>query len=129
VPSVDQAFERYLNRGGPAYVERYKVSPAEAIELIRNAGGVPVLAHPIGIMDLVPELVRQGLAGLEVFYRGYSQGEVSGLLSLARRYDLIPTGGTDFHGRADTYSVPLGGIFITPGTVERLTQRTAGRLN
>jgi 3',5'-nucleoside bisphosphate phosphatase len=127
--SVEQAFERYLNRGSLAYVERYKLSPVEAIRLIHDAGGVAVLAHPLNITELVPELATQGLAGLEVFYRGYSPGQVSGLLSLARRHELIPTGGTDFHGRAEPYSVPLGRIFIPPGTVEKLRARADARLN
>jgi 3',5'-nucleoside bisphosphate phosphatase len=127
--SVEQAFERYLNRGRPAYVERYKLTPVEAIRIIREAGGVPVLAHPLDITGLVPELAQQGLVGLEVFYRGYSPGEVSGLLSVAHRHDLIPTGGTDFHGRPEPYSLPLGRIFIPPGTVDKLRVRAGVRFN
>ncbi len=127
--SIDQAFERYLSRGAPAFVERYKLSPAEAIQLIRSAGGVAVLAHPLNLTGLIPELAGYGLAGLETFYRGYSPGEVSGLLSIARRYDLVPTGGTDFHGRFEPAQVSLGSIFIPPGTIERLTSRINGRAN
>jgi predicted metal-dependent phosphoesterase TrpH len=127
--SIEQAFDRYLNRGSPAYVERYKLSPVEAIDVIRTAGGIAVLAHPLDIIGLVPELAKNGLAGLEVFYRGYSPGEVSGLLSVARQNELIPTGGTDFHGRSEPNSVPLGGIFIPPRTVELLKARANAPLN
>jgi len=128
VSSVGEAFDRYLNRGGPAYVERFKISPVEAVDLIHEADGLPVLAHPLGVTDTLPELVDRGLAGLEVFYRGYSLGEISELLSLARRYNLVPTGGTDFHGRPEPDAVPLGGVYVPPDTADRLRERAGQSL-
>jgi len=124
--SVSAAFDRYLNRDGPAYVERFRLSPGEGLDLIRAAGGLSVLAHPIGVTDFLPSLVDRGLAGLEVFYRGYSPGEMSELLSLARLFHLVPTGGSDFHGREEVNSTPLGSVYVPPDTVHKLRLR-AGR--
>lgn len=118
--SIEDAFNRYLVRGSPGYVERYKIPPSEAIEVIREAGGVPVVAHPLNNTALVPALAAQGLMGLEVFYRGYSAGEISELISLARRYDLVTTGGTDFHGRPEPEGTPLGSVYVPPDTLDKL---------
>jgi len=124
--SVSAAFDRFLNRDGPAYVERFRLSPSEGLDLIRAAGGLSVLAHPIGVTDFLPSLVDRGLAGLEVFYRGYSPGEMSELLSLTRLLHLVPTGGTDFHGRDEVNSTSLGSVYVPPDTVHKLRLR-AGR--
>ncbi|NLD74081.1 MAG: PHP domain-containing protein [Chloroflexi bacterium] len=100
VGSVREAFDRYLAQDRPAFVARAKLSPEEAIRLARQAGGVPVLAHPWGQEEMVPALARAGLAGLEAYYTGYSDQVVSGLVALAKRHRLITTGGSDFHGQA-----------------------------
>ncbi len=98
VSSTDEAFALYIGSGGPAYVSRLKVAPEEAMDLIQGAGGVPVLAHPLQATDLVPALVKAGLQGLEASYTGYSPEEVRFLEGLCRRYGLVATGGSDFHG-------------------------------
>ncbi len=101
VDTASEAFYRFLGDGGPAYVGKHKLSPAEAIAMILDAGGVPVLAHP-GVLQqsIIPEMVSLGLMGLEVFHP-YHTAQVSDYyFDLARRYNLLITGGSDCHGQA-----------------------------
>jgi predicted metal-dependent phosphoesterase TrpH len=110
VSNWEEAFERWIGRGGPAYVERFKLVPEEAIQMVRQSGGLPVLAHPYIYgrngrkrrdMDLkhwLPRLQRAGLAGLEVYYPNYPCRVRRQLLALATRQGLVVTGGSDFHG-------------------------------
>jgi predicted metal-dependent phosphoesterase TrpH len=98
VRSVNEAFDRYIGLRGPAYVRRYKLTPAEAVKMITDAKGLPVLAHPRGQEDVVPKLSALGLVGLEAYYPSYSDEERELLARLAAKHDLIATGGSDFHG-------------------------------
>jgi len=100
VSSMVEAFTDYIGRNAPAYVERYKLTPVDAVRLIRKVRGLPVLAHPGEVLTLgtlLPELIAAGLVGLECYYGDYSPETVEGLLALADEHGLIPTGGTDFH--------------------------------
>ena len=100
VRSVREAFDRYLRNGGPATAPRRKLTPEQAIEVIRKAGGVPVLAHP-GLANrdaMIPSLVDAGLLGIESYYPEHSAGQTQGYLDLCARHDLVATGGSDFHG-------------------------------
>lgn len=100
VSSAVEAFASFIGRNAPAYVERYKLTPMDAITLIRQVQGLPVLAHPaevVALNQLLPDLISAGLVGLEAYYGDYSPEAVEGLLVLADEYGLIPTGGTDFH--------------------------------
>ncbi len=95
------AFPEYLGRNGLAYVERVKLTPAEAVGMIRRAGGVAVLAHPAYMNDMeagIANLAGIGLAGMEVHYAKYHDDTIRQLARLAREYDLIPCGGSDYHG-------------------------------
>jgi len=127
VSSIDEAFDRYINRNGPAYVERMKVSPLEAIQLILEADGVPVLAHPLYQNHLVPELARQGLVGLEAYSTGYTPDETRFLVELATKYGLLVTGGTDFHGEDVQPEHLLGGVMVPQAVVSRLEAYYQGR--
>jgi 3',5'-nucleoside bisphosphate phosphatase len=122
---VSDAFARYLTRGKAGYVQRFKLSPEQAIQLICSAQGVPVLAHPAGIAGLaetiLPALVQAGLLGLECYYGQYDDQTVARLLALAGQHGLIPTGGSDYHG-PNIHPTPLGGRWVPPETVERLRQ-------
>ena len=123
VSSSKDAFAKYIGREGPAYVERDKMTPEEVVDLIVKAGGLPVLAHPRGIEGLevmVTRLQRMGLVGIEVYYGGYSQQVVKYLASLASKYCLLATGGSDYHGTAGPSDTPMGGVEIPPESVERL---------
>ncbi|MGQ9684366.1 MAG: PHP domain-containing protein [Anaerolineae bacterium] len=119
VANTDEAFALYIGHGGPAYVPRLRVLPAEAIAMIRRAHGVPVLAHPLQVYPVVPELVRAGLQGMETSYPGYSIEEVSFLEQIARRHGLVCTGGSDFHGPAVS-AVELGSATVPFSTVAAL---------
>ena len=106
VRSIDEAFDKYLGRGKPAYVDKYRIDCAQAIEIIINAGGIPVLAHPIllqmehekSLEDLVITLKQMGLKGIEVYYPEHTSALVSNYTEIANRHNLLMTGGTDFHG-------------------------------
>jgi len=136
VTSYGQAFDQYIGRNSPAYVERAKFTPAEACALICRARGLPVLAHPV-FFDrygkikvrfdedgLLPEMMAQGLAGIEVYYNGYDAITIEHLLGVARRHNLIVTGGTDFHGLRQG-DQDLGGVYVPRKVVRRLKERRA----
>ena len=116
VSSIDDAFRRYIGRHAPAYVDRFKLSPAEAVQTLLAAEGLPVLAHPRYATHLVPGLVRVGLVGLEAYYTGYTADVTGKLLGLAARHGLLATGGSDFHGERVQSGHDLGKVPV-PGTV------------
>ena len=107
VNTFDEAFDRYLGVGRPGYVDKYRIGCEAAIQLIRNAGGAPVLAHPALIVprgtwrleDLVAALKSAGLVGLEAYYPEHTAVQTRTYLTWAERYDLVATGGTDYHGQ------------------------------
>lgn len=105
VQTKEQAFSRWLAKGRPGYVPRFRLTSRESVELIRRAGGLPVLAHPatleIGrkkLKELVEEMKGWGLAGIEAYYSEHSAKKTAEYLRLARSLDLLTTGGSDFHG-------------------------------
>jgi predicted metal-dependent phosphoesterase TrpH len=125
VPSYDSAFDTLIAKDAPAYVSRVGLTPLEAVELVVAHGGVPSLAHPftvIGLEELMPQLVAAGLAGIETYYGSHPPAMTAVCLALARRYDLVPTGGSDFHGRGE-HGAPLGGVFVPPETIGALEAR------
>ncbi|MCL2615583.1 MAG: PHP domain-containing protein [Dehalococcoidia bacterium] len=130
VSSFQEVFVRYLGQGCPAYVERIKVTPEEAVALILQSGGLPVLAHPTYAGDVVPllsRLVECGLAGLECYYKNYSSEQRADILALARRFNLITTGGSDFHGIDDATEVLLGDAGVPAECSESLIQTARER--
>jgi predicted metal-dependent phosphoesterase TrpH len=118
-----EAFAEYLGRNGLAYVERDKMTPTEAVAMLARIGGVAVLAHPAQLANLnekVAELKAAGLVGMEVYYAQYSPDTVQHLAQVAARHNLIPCGGSDYHGLGNT-GEPLPGTLGPPmETVERL---------
>lgn len=105
VSDIPEAFRRYLGKGCPAYAERYRLGSVEAIELAHAVGGVAVLAHPLTLgveggelADLLSELAAQGMDGMEAHYGAYEPPTRKALAELARRFGLVPTGGSDYHG-------------------------------
>jgi 3',5'-nucleoside bisphosphate phosphatase len=98
--SIQEAFQKYIGRGRPGYVPRYKFLPEEAIELIHKAGGVSILAHPglIKEQEKVQDIIKMGIEGLEVYYPEHSEKQVGDYFHLAREHNLLITGGSDFHG-------------------------------
>jgi 3',5'-nucleoside bisphosphate phosphatase len=129
VATIKEAFDLYLANDKPAYVEHYSLTPAEAVKLILSAGGVPVLAHPRGVQQFVPELVKAGLLGLECYYPEYDERERSELIDLAKQYDLVVTGGSDFHGLHKMgHMSGLGEVDVPLEVVDKLRQ-AKDRLN
>ena len=125
VQSYDAAFDTLLAKDSPAYVARVGLTPTEAVTLIREHGGVPSLAHPgtvVGLDELLPKLVAVGLAGIEAYYGAHSPEMTARCLASARALGLVPTGGSDFHGRGE-HGTDLGGVFVPPETIERLESR------
>jgi 3',5'-nucleoside bisphosphate phosphatase len=129
VSTFREAFDKYIGRNCPAYVERDKITPAGAIQLILMANGLPVLAHPLtckGSEAIIKELKAAGLIGLEVYYKDYTPEQVRNLLRLARLFDLVPTGGSDFHGLDFLNEPPLGTLEVPLESVERLKEKLLG---
>ena len=103
--SIPDAFDRWLAEGRPAQVPKARVTPSEVAALARSSGGVAVLAHPYSLnlepddlADAVAELAGDGFAGIEAIYGRYSPDQRQRLVNLARRFDLVATGGSDYHG-------------------------------
>ncbi len=121
VNSIYEAFEKYIGDKGPAYICGFRLSPLEAIQLIKDAGGVAVLAHPYLLNNdaLIPEFVKYGLGGLEAYYPEHTQSMVNFYLGLSRQYNLAVTGGSDFHGQAKP-QIAIGAIKIPYELVETL---------
>jgi predicted metal-dependent phosphoesterase TrpH len=125
-----EAFDLYINRNGPAYVEREKLTPREAVSLIVDWGGAAVLAHPSEIANLddtLEDLKDAGLSGMEVYYSRYSIERIQELADIAARHGMIPCGGSDYHASGNT-GEPLPGTMGPPlDTVERLREVAAKR--
>ena len=133
VGSWDEAFDLWIGRGRPAYVERYKLEPEEAIQLLRRSGAVPVLAHPyiydrrgerkvsLDLEHWLPRLRDAGLEGIEVYYPRYPRRASRQLLAHAVRHGLVITGGSDYHG--GMLANGLGGVAVPWVAWEALERR------
>lgn len=114
VTSISDAFSKYIGNSGPAYVSRQHLGIQDAIKLIANFGGLPVLAHPAryvkNLEDKLPGLTQAGLVGMEVFYKDYTDEEVKYLRNLSKEHGLVATGGSDYHANGTPDEV-------LPGTV------------
>ena len=123
IASIKQAFTEYLGHDRPAYVERGKITPEETVELILEAKGLPVLAHPLTINEpeaMIVELKTAGLVGIEAYYDGYTTEETNRLVELADKYNLVATGGSDYHGLEPNIETAIGGVYVPLESVERL---------
>ncbi len=123
-----EAFERYLKKGRPGYVPRYKLTPTEAVQLIARAGGCPVLAHPgliSGEEDLPYRLVGEGLEGLEAYHIDHTTADTQRAQRLAGELGLIVTGGSDSHGPAAVRPVAVGAVEVPDSCAEQLRQWVA----
>ncbi|MDI6687802.1 MAG: PHP domain-containing protein [Desulfobacterales bacterium] len=106
VKSIDEAFDRYLGAGRPAYIDKYRLDCGQAIEIILAARGIPVLAHPFFLHienknlfeNFIVKLKGLGLKGIETYYPAHSRDLTAFYIKIAKRYDMLMTGGTDFHG-------------------------------
>jgi predicted metal-dependent phosphoesterase TrpH len=126
VTTIAEAFDRYLGKNGAAYVNPPRIEPFTAIQWIKEAGGVPVLAHPglYGQDELIEQLVESGLAGLEVYHADHSPAQEEHYLAIANRLQLIVTAGSDFHGERNglVFHAPIGSRKIEVSVVQQLLQ-------
>jgi len=123
ITSFKEAFDKYIGREGPAYVEREKVTQAETVELILRANGLPVLAHPFTIDDpeaMIIKLKAAGMIGIEAYYKNYTAEETRTLVGWADKHHLLTSGGTDYHGLDESIEVMMGGTEVPMESVERI---------
>ncbi|WP_248926461.1 PHP domain-containing protein [Paenibacillus hamazuiensis] len=128
VRTISEAFEKYLGKGGTAYVNPPRIHPRTAVEWILEAGGTPVLAHP-GLYDadeLIPELARGGLKGLEVYHSDHIPEQEAHYAELAKQLQLIATAGSDFHGErsGEMFHAPIGARKISAQVLEKLRRKS-----
>lgn len=122
VRSMQSAFGRFLVPGAPGYVPRQKLSPAEAVKIVLDAGGVACLAHPgkEGLESLVPELVAAGMQAIEVYHSDHTSAVSRRFAKIAAKYGLIATGGSDSHGPEAIEPTEIGSVTVDFEIVERL---------
>jgi len=123
ITTFEEAFDKYIGHGGPAYVEREKMTPEEAVALIVRSKGLPVLAHPFTVKKpetILKSLKAAGLIGIEAYYKDNTPQQTAATLRLAKKYGLIPTGGTDYHGIGDSREIMLGGVEVPMAAAQRL---------
>lgn len=122
--SVMEAYDKYINDKSNVYVQRKTVSPHDAVEIIYDAGGVPVIAHPYNIenaQDLIKKLMQYGLRGIEAYHRRHTPAMVEYFSSMAEELGLIVTGGSDFHApNILTGQIVLGKNFVPEWVYEKL---------
>ena len=123
VYSFRQAFEQYLGYGLPAYVEKYRMHPREVFDLIKQAGGIPVLAHPgvTKVDERIPEFIRDGVLGIETYHSEHSAASQQNYIKIARKNGLAITGGSDFHNSSHNKS-EIGVPRVPYGTVKSLKE-------
>ncbi|HCB93980.1 MAG TPA: phosphatase [Selenomonas sp.] len=120
--TVREAFEKMLEKGQPAYVPHYRLEVEEIIELIHEAGGIAVLAHPKLVKDdeLVEDVLSRGIQGIEVFYPRHDEEDVKRYMAMAEKYNLLVTGGSDFHGFPTRWPDELGVFTIDDCWAEKI---------
>ena len=114
VKEMEEAFQRYLSNGAPAYVKRYKNSTADTLSMIHGYGGISVLAHP-GLIDdpeVITRLIRQGVMGIEAFCHEHDSEQTERFSRLARKHRLLVTGGSDYHGAMLDKTFRLGDLQV-----------------
>lgn len=120
---VSDAFDRFLKAGRPAYIPRDPFSPEDAVRLLREHGVVPVLAHPFSTKDIertLEQLVPVGLLGFETYYAEYTEEQHAELRRIADAWELLPTGGSDYHGTGVREGRELGTAPVPDEVAERL---------
>ncbi len=131
IRSIGEAFGRYIARDGPAYVEREKMTPVEAVQLILRSRGVAVMAHPFTVPEpeaTIVEMKAAGMAGIEAYYGSYTDEDVGTLIALAKNHGLLVTGGSDYHGLDESKETLMGGVEVPMEAVETLVARAEPKM-
>jgi predicted metal-dependent phosphoesterase TrpH len=130
VSTISEAFARYLDKGKPAYIAAERLTPVEAVRLIRDTGGLPVHAHPFSSPDFpasLPALIDAGLVGLEAYYGEYSEPQRNQIATIASQYGLLATGGSDFHGVGFKEGRDLGGVTLPADVIDLFLARLSAQ--
>jgi predicted metal-dependent phosphoesterase TrpH len=130
VATHQEAFDTYLGKGCPAYVERDKMTPEQAIDLAVRNGALPVLAHPVyvkGVEGIIPSLKAAGLIGMEVYYSTYTEADTARFKMLADQHGLLPCGGSDYHGNGYAGEAEPGLVGPPMSTAEKLQALKAAK--
>jgi predicted metal-dependent phosphoesterase TrpH len=124
VYSFREAFEKYLGYGLPAYVEKYKMRPKEVFDLIKGAGGIPVLAHPgvTNVDERIPEFIKDGVLGIEAYHTEHSLAFQQNYTKIARKFGCAITGGSDFHNTSHNRS-EIGVPRVPMSTIKSLKEK------
>ena len=131
IGSIKEAFDKYIARDGPAYVERDKMTPEEAVRLILRNRGLPVMAHPSTAPEpeaMIVELKAAGMVGIEAYYNNYMNEEIGNLVALAKDHGLIITGGSDYHGLDESNETLMGGVEVPMEAVNSLIARAEPKM-
>ena len=125
VATPAEAFQKLIGKGCPAYVPRCKLTPGEAVRIVREAGGVPVLAHPglDNAASLLDELIAAGLQGLEAGHPAHGRDLILYFSGLARGKGLVATGGSDYHGPGHKEGCRLGAVTVPYAVLTELRKR------
>jgi predicted metal-dependent phosphoesterase TrpH len=131
IGAIKEAFDRYIARDGPAYVERDKMTPEEAVRLILRNRGLPVMAHPSTAPEpeaMIVELKAAGMVGIEAYYNNYLNEEIGNLIALAKDHGLVITGGSDYHGLDESSETLMGGVEVPMEAVNSLIARAESKM-
>ena len=122
VDNWEEVFDKYIGRGKPGYVNRNKITPFEAIDIIKKSNGIPVIAHPglIENQQIIEQLINYGVSGIEVFYPEHNKKTTKKYLELAKGNELLITGGSDCHGPKNKEGIKLGKIKLNYCYLEEL---------
>ncbi len=125
VTSMEEAFTKYLDRGKPGYIESYKLQIEEVIKLIHNEGGIVVLAHPGLMRDkrIINYCIKAGIDGIEVIHPKHSNQDVLELLEITKKFNLIKTGGSDWHSTKEAGNCLLGKYYVNLNNIPELKER------
>jgi predicted metal-dependent phosphoesterase TrpH len=129
VRTYEEAFEKYIRNGRPAYVPKRNFAPQEAISTVHQAGGVAVLAHPIleDAYRYIERLVPVGLDGIELYHPLHGQGDIDRLKRIAKQHRLLVSGGSDYHGRQERWYGMVGSQSVPAQCLEQLKERAEER--
>jgi predicted metal-dependent phosphoesterase TrpH len=125
VADIKEAFDRFLSEGKAAFIERVGIAPVEVVALVARAGGVASMAHPGKTQKdhLIPDLIAAGLPAIEVYHPDHDEAETARYRKMADAFNLIPTGGSDYHGPASGRDEAMGRVHLPAADFARLAER------
>ncbi len=114
IDNIQEAFERYIGRDAPFYVEKYRYSPTDCINVIQKAGGIVVLAHPgiANVDEYIPEFIDEGMKGIEIYHSEHTANDEKKYIDIADNYNLLKTGGSDCHGLHSSKGLLIGSVEV-----------------